>query len=108
VARRFYPVGSGRAKAHGAHVTADVGEAVRAVEAGMPVVLVGEDAAALGEAISSAPDRGRRERLLAVVVGDPADPAVVLAAEEMAGELWQWVKVAGEPSADPGDLGAAE
>lgn len=108
MARRFYPLGSGRARAQRAQVTADVGEAVRAVEAGMPVVLVGKDAAALGEATSSAPDQGRRERLLAVVVGDPADPAVVLAAEEMAGELWQWINVAGEPGTDPGDLGAAQ
>jgi hypothetical protein len=76
-------------------VTGDVGEAFHAVEAGMPVVLVGQDAAALGEAVSSAPDQGRRERLLAVVVGDPDDPAVMLAAEEMAGELWQWVSDAG-------------
>jgi hypothetical protein len=26
------------------------------------------------------------------VVGDPDDAAVMLAAEEMAGELWQWAK----------------
>ncbi len=59
-------------------------------------MLVGKDAAALGEAVAG-PDQGRRERLLGVMVGDPADPAVALAAEEMAGELWQWINVAGEP-----------
>jgi hypothetical protein len=91
VARRSYSVGSGSANVCRALVTGDVGEAVRAVEAGVPVVLVGVDAEALGAAVSSSPDQGRRERLLAVVVGDPADPAVALAAEEMAGELWQWV-----------------
>ena len=73
-------------------MTSDPDEAARAVAAGAPVVLVGKDAAALGEAVSSSPDQWRRERLLAVVVGDPDDPAVMLAAEEMAGELWQWAK----------------
>jgi hypothetical protein len=78
-------VGSRHAK-----VTADLDEAACALEEGNPVVLVGKDAAALGEAVAAAPDQGRHERLLAVVVGDPDDPAVMLAAEEMAGELWQW------------------
>jgi hypothetical protein len=54
------------------------------------VVLVGQDAAALGEAVCSSADQRSRERLLAVVVGDPDDPAVMLAAHEMAAELWQW------------------
>jgi hypothetical protein len=85
VARRSYTVGSRRAK-----VTSDVDEAVRSVREGVPVVLMGSDAAALGEVVSSAPDQPAHERLLAVVVGDPGDPAVMLAAEEMAGELWQW------------------
>ena len=67
---------------------------------GAPVVLVGEDASALGAAVSSSPDQGRRERLLAVVVGDLDDPAVMLAAEEMAGELWQWAKGEGRPASD--------
>ena len=89
-------------------VTSDADEAVRAVAAGTPVVLVGKDAAALGEAVSSAPDRGRRERLLAVVVGDPADPAVALAAEEMAGELWQWVADASQADLNADDLGATQ
>ncbi len=60
------------------------------VARGAPAVLVGEDAVALGAAVSSSPDQRGRERLLAVVVGDPDDPAVMLAAQEMAGELWQW------------------
>jgi hypothetical protein len=87
VARRSYSVGSRVAR-----VTSDPDEAARAVAAGAPVVLVGKDAAALGEAVSSSPDQGQRERLLAVVVGDPDDPAVMLAAQEMAAELWQWAK----------------
>ena len=87
MARRSYSVGSGVAI-----VTSDLDEAARAVAGGAPVVLVGKDAEALGEAVSSSPDQGWRERLLAVVVGDPDDPAVMLAAEEMAGELWQWAK----------------
>lgn len=97
VARRSNRVGSpsakgqvAKAKTARAQVTGDPDEALRAVEAGVPVVLVGQDAAGLGEAVSTAPDQGRREKLLAVVVGDPNDPAVMLAAEEMAGELWQW------------------
>ena len=57
--------------------------------------LVGADASALGAAVSSSPDREGHERLLAVVVGDPDDPAVMLAAEEMAGELWQWARGGG-------------
>jgi hypothetical protein len=112
VARPSYPLGSRRRKGR-AKVTGDADEAVQAVEAGTPVVLVGEDAGSLGEAILSAPDQGRRERLLAVVVGDPADPAVILAAEEMAGELWQWAEKGCETGDWPGpddpesdDLGA--
>ena len=73
-------------------MTADLEEATRALTEGAPVVLVGEDASVLGEALGQAPDRGRRELLLAVMVGDPADPAVMLAAQEMAGELWPWAK----------------
>ena len=94
VARRFYSVGSGRAK-----VTCDVDEAAGALASGAPVVLVGKDAVALGAAVSSSADQRGREKLLAVVVGDPDDPAVMLAAQEMAGELWQWA--GGEAGAEP-------
>jgi hypothetical protein len=73
-------------------VTLDVDEAIRTVQQGGPVVLVGSDAAALGKVVLSAPDQRGHERLLAVVVGDPEDPAVILAADEMAGELWQWAE----------------
>ncbi len=90
MARRSYPVGSRLAK-----VTSDLDEAARTADDGQPVVLVGKDAEALGEAVAAAPDQGRSERLLAVVVGDPDDPAVMLAAEEMAGELWQWASAGG-------------
>jgi hypothetical protein len=54
---------------------------------GTPVVLVGADAAGLGAVLATAPDRDGRERLLAVMVGDPGDPAVAAAAAEMAAEL---------------------
>ena len=54
------------------------------------MVLVSADAAALGSLLRAAPDEGERERLLGVVVGAPDDPAVVAAAEEMAGELFRW------------------
>jgi hypothetical protein len=90
VARRSYPVGSRLAK-----VTSDLDEAARTIGAGQPVVLVGKDAEALGAAVAAAPDQGRYERLLALVVGDPDDPAVMLAAEEMAGELWPWANAGG-------------
>jgi len=53
-------------------------------------VLVGGDAAALGEALRASQDSDRRERLLGVMVGDLADPAVTAASAEMAGELWRW------------------
>ena len=101
VARRSYSVGSGAAK-----VTADLDEATRAVAEGAPIVLVGEDASVLGEALRQVPDLGRRELLLAVMVGDPADPAVMLAAQEMAGELWPWARAgdAGRRPA-PGEAG---
>ena len=61
---------------------------------GTPVVLVGEDAAALGEALVVAPDRDAHERLLGVMVGDPSGPATAAAAAEMAGELWPWARTA--------------
>ena len=54
---------------------------------GTPVVLVGADAGALGAVLAAAPDRDRRERLVAVIVGAPDDPAVRAAAAEMAAEL---------------------
>jgi hypothetical protein len=50
-------------------------------------VLVGEDATSLGAVIAAAPDRDGRERLLAVMVGDPGDEGVWAAAMEMAAEL---------------------
>ena len=72
------------------------------------MVLVGPDAAALGEAVSTSADRDGRERLLAVVVGDPDDPAVMLAAQEMAGELWQWAKEKGTAEKGAGEEQAVE
>ena len=80
-----YPVGQPAAK-----VTTDVAEASRCVSDGTPTVLVSEDGAAVGRALRSSPDEGARERLLGVLIGDPDDPAVRAAAEEMAGELWPW------------------
>jgi hypothetical protein len=74
-------------------VTSDRAEALRLVAEGTPVVLVipgGDGAHALGRSLPGAPDAARRERLLAVMVGNPADPGVVAAAQEMAGELWPW------------------
>ena len=93
VARRSYPVGSRRAR-----VTADAGEAARAGgerPAGRP----GRRGRPSAGGRRSRPLRTRsgHERLLAVVVGDPDDPAVMLAAEEMAGELWQWARGEGGP-----------
>ncbi|HYA44667.1 MAG TPA: hypothetical protein VED59_03610, partial [Acidimicrobiales bacterium] len=67
-------------------------EALQHVVAGSPVVLVGPDAEMLGRVLRSVPDRNRRERLLAVLVGDPSDPEVLAAAAEMAGELWPWAE----------------
>jgi hypothetical protein len=77
-------------------VTSDHAEALRLVADGTPVVLVvpgGDGAHALGRSLPGAPDAGSRERLLAVMVGDPSDPGVAAAAVEMAAELW--------PSAGP-------
>ncbi len=71
----------------GTEVTDDPAQAVRSVTGGRPVVLVSPDAAALGAVLAGAADRGGRRRLLAVMVGDPDDPAVRAAAEEMASEL---------------------
>ena len=89
-----------------AKVTSNYQEALRSVAEGTPVVLVGEDATSLGQLLPGAPDEASRERLLAVLVGDPADPAVAAAAAEMAGELWPWAAPAGRsdrsPSAPPG------
>ena len=65
------------------------------------MVLVGKDASAVGATVSSAVDNAGRERLLAVMVGDPEDPAVMAAAREMASELFPWTTRAtpgpGEP-----------
>jgi hypothetical protein len=60
-------------------------------------VLVGEDAEALGRACRGLSGRGGppgagRHRLMGVLVGDPASPAVAAAAAEMASELWQWAR----------------
>jgi hypothetical protein len=68
-------------------VTDDAAVATRLAAAGTPVVLIAADAAGLGAVLASAPDRDRRERLMAVMVGPPADPLVVAAAAEMAVEL---------------------
>jgi hypothetical protein len=68
-------------------VTDDPTEATRLAAEGMPVVLIGADAAGLGAVLGAAPDRDGRERLVAVMVGPPGDPAVRAAAAEMAAEL---------------------
>ncbi len=67
-------------------------EAARLVAQGTQVVLVGEDAGALGEAVVGAQDRDSHERLLAVMVGGPSIPGTATAAVEMAGELWPWAR----------------
>ena len=61
---------------------------------GTPVVLVGEAAAVLGEALAAAPDRDAHERLRGVMGGDPSGAATAAAAAEMAGELWAWARTA--------------
>lgn len=66
---------------------------------GTPVVLVGGDAEVLGQVLAQAPDKHSRERLLAVMVGDLADPVVGAAAREMAAELWPWATAASGPPA---------
>jgi hypothetical protein len=68
-------------------VTDDPTVAASLAADGTPVVLVGADAAGLGAILAAAPDRDGREHLLAVMVGDPGDPAVAAAAAEMAAEL---------------------
>jgi hypothetical protein len=95
VSRTSYPLGS-----LGAKVTDVPEEALRLVAQATPVVLVGEDAAALGEAVAGAPDRDGRECLLGVMVGDPSSPGTAAAAAEMAGELWPWARTA--PGRSPG------
>jgi hypothetical protein len=75
-------------------VTDSVEAASRLAADGTPVVLVGEDAAVLGEALAGAPDRDNHERLLAVMVGDPSGAATAAAAAEMASELWPWARTA--------------
>jgi len=89
VSRTSYPLGS-----LGANVTDVPEEASRLVAQAAPVVLVGEDAAALGEAVAAAPDRDGQECLLGVMVGDPRSPGTAAAAAEMAGELWPWARTA--------------
>jgi hypothetical protein len=89
VSRTSYPFGP-----IGAKVTEVPEEAARLVAQGTPVVLVGEDAGALGEAVAGAQDQGSHERLLGVMVGGPSSPATAAAAAEMAGELWPWARAA--------------
>jgi hypothetical protein len=85
-----------------ARVIGDPDESARAVAAGSPVVLVGRDPAALSAAVSAARHDGRRESWLAVMVGDPEDPAVMAAATEMASELWPWAGAGTPAKAGPG------
>ncbi len=68
-------------------MTDDPTQARRLAGEGTPVLLIGADAAGLGAVLATAPDRDRRERLMAVMVGEPGDPAVQAAAAEMAAEL---------------------
>jgi hypothetical protein len=81
-----------------AKVTSEVAEAARLVAGGTPAVLVGADAAALGEAVRASPDEADNKRLLGVMVGGSSEPAVMAAAGEMAAELWPW---AGPPAEAP-------
>ena len=91
----------------GAKVTAHPAEASHLVAGGTPAVLVGEDAGALGRLLPGYPDEAGHQRLLALMVGDPADPAVAAAAHEMAAELWPWAgphppaAAAGRPTSRP-------
>jgi hypothetical protein len=71
-----------------AKVTVDAAEAARLVAEGTPTVLVGQDGQAVGEVVARAQDKD--ERLLGVMIGDPAQSGVLEAAAEMAGELWPW------------------
>jgi len=89
VSRTSDPLGS-----LGAKVTDSAETASGLAADGTPVVLVGEDAAVLGEALATAPDRDAHERLLGVMVGDPSGAATAAAAAEMAGELWAWARTA--------------
>ena len=89
MSRTSYPFGP-----LGAKETEVPEEAARLVAQGTPVVLVGEDAGALGEAVAAAQDRDSHERLLGVMVGGPTSPGTVAAAAEMAGELWPWARTA--------------
>ena len=86
----------GSTAAPGLEVTDDPATATRSVAEGTSVVLVSADAAGLGAVLAGAADRDGRERRLAVMVGDPGDPAVRAAAEEMAAEL-------ARPEANDGD-----
>jgi hypothetical protein len=79
-------------------VTSEPEEAARCVDEGSPVVLVGDDAEELGRLTRTSSDEGARERFLGVMVGDPGDPQVRAAAEEMAAELWQWARDDGPSS----------
>ena len=58
-----------------------------------PVVLVGEDAVALGRSPGWGTGPGiTMSASSAVMVGDPSWPATAAAAAEMAGELWPWAR----------------
>jgi hypothetical protein len=65
-------------------VCSDMGDAVEAARAGAAVVLLGPDAGALGQAARTL--RAACGGRVAVFVGDPADPAVRVAAAELAAE----------------------
>jgi|GEM_PF-6240787 hypothetical protein len=80
-------------------VTADPAQAARWVASGTPVVLVGTDPVELGRFMSSVACSSSSERagpqearscLVAVLVGDLANPDVARAAAEMAAEMWPW------------------
>jgi hypothetical protein len=62
----------------------DVETAHLLLERGAEVVLVGDDAVALGQAAPGMRAHGR----VAILVGDPADAAVIDAARAMAAELF--------------------
>ena len=84
-----------------AEVTNDCRKAAKLAAEGSPVVLVASGPAMLAGALAASADRGGRERFLAVMVGDLADPSVAAAAAEMAAELWPWAERAPAPPASP-------
>jgi len=78
-------------------VTSDPREASHYVAHKTPVVLVGGDAEEIGQLVAGSPDERERERFLGVMVGDPSSAEVLAAADEMAGELWQWARGTASP-----------